>query len=177
MSSGVKFIIKQLVFLHCTPTHMTDSMTYPQIPVFSSLLTTTWCDPQRSVSSRKIGRRLVCRRRQRSAGCRGCARTATWRRATSGDRVVWKLVGASCPYMFRFTSLETRFVCASKVKTRARSCRITDQRLDCSRAVLHNRQCLQTSADVWNRAQPPQSPGLRVGGALASEAGDMWVKR
>ena len=33
-----------------------------------------------------------------------------------------------------------------RVKTGARSCRITDQRLDCSRAVLHSRQCLQTSA-------------------------------
>ena len=78
--------------------------------------------------------------------------------------------------VFRFTSLETRFVCGPRVKTRARSCRITDQRLDCSGAVLHNRQCLQTYAGVWNRAQPPQRPELRVGGALASEAGDMWVR-
>ena len=62
------------------------------------------------------------------------------------------------------------------VKTRARSCRITDQRLDCSQAVLHSRQCLQTSAGVWHRAQSPQRPGLRVGGVLASEAGDMWVR-
>ena len=51
-----------------------------------------------------------------------------------------------------------------------------DQGLDCSRAVLHSCQCSQTSAGVWHRAQPPQRPGLRVGGALASEAGDVWVR-
>ena len=85
--------------------------------VFSGILTTTWCDPQRSVSpwsawrreasaARRSRRRLVGRCRQRSAGCRGCAQTATRRRATSGDRVVWRLVSASCfPYTFRLTSL------------------------------------------------------------------------
>ena len=66
---------------------------FPRDPkCFSGILTTTWCDPQRSVSPwsawrREAARHLVCGCRQRSAGCRGCARTATWRRATSGHRV------------------------------------------------------------------------------------------
>ena len=108
------FITKQQVFTHCTLTHMTDLMTYPyttshislKSQVFSCLLT-TWCDPQRSVSTwsawrpeasapRRWRPRWVCWRRQRSAGCGGCARTATWRRATSGDRVVRRLVCVSC---------------------------------------------------------------------------------
>ena len=69
-----------------------------------------WCDPQRSVSQwsawrpeasapRRSRPRWACRNRQRSAGCGGCARTATWRRATSSDRVVRRLVcvsGFSC---------------------------------------------------------------------------------
>ena len=50
--------------------------------------------------------RLVCRNRQRSAGCGGCARTATWRRATSGDRAVRRLVCVSCLFcILRLTSL------------------------------------------------------------------------
>ena len=96
MNTVVKLITKQQVFPHCTPTHVTDSMTFPhttshislKIPSVCNLLTTTY--PQRSVSpwsawrreasaARRSRRRLVCRRRQRSAGCGGCARTATWR--------------------------------------------------------------------------------------------------
>ena len=116
---------------YCTLTHMTDLMTYPyttshislKSQVFSSLLT-TWCDQQRSVSPwsawrpeasapRKSRPRWACRNRQRSGGCRGCARTATWRRATSGDRLVRRLVCVSCPFcMIRLTSLG---VCASRL--------------------------------------------------------------
>ena len=47
---------------------------------------------------------------------------------------------------------------------------------DCSRAVLHSRQCSQTSARVWHRAQPPWCPEADESGALASEASEMWVK-
>ena len=94
-------------------------MTYPYTTshisltsqVFSSLLT-TWCDPQRSVSPWSAWRpeasapRWVCRRRQRSAGCGGCARTATWRRAASGaprGAEAGLCVMSFC--MFRLTSL------------------------------------------------------------------------
>ena len=107
----VKFMIKQQVLPHCTPTHMTDSMTLIHAPrasfpsnhlCFSGILT-TWCDSQRSISpwsawrreasaARRSRRRLVCRGRPRSGGCRGCARMATWRRATSGGHVARRLV-------------------------------------------------------------------------------------
>ena len=60
------------------------------------------------------------------------------------------------------------------IKTGARSCRITDQRLGRHRAVLFSRLCSQTGAGVWYRAQPPQRPEAHDGGALASEAGVMW---
>ena len=110
MPSVVKCVTNQHNFPYRTLTHMTDFTTYPYTAshislkslLFSSLLT-TWCDPQRSVSPwsawrpeasapRKSRSRWACRNRQRSGGCRGCARTATWRRATSGDRVVRRLV-------------------------------------------------------------------------------------
>ena len=86
-------MIKQQVLPHCTPTQ-------PQFPhitsVFQALPQNAWCVPQGSVSpwsawrreasaARRSQRRLVSCCRQRSAGCRGCARMATWRRATSGD--------------------------------------------------------------------------------------------
>ena len=145
---------------------MTDSMTHihatqasfpSRSQVFSGILT-TWCDRQRSVSQWSAWRReasvasLVYRCRERSGVCRGCARMATWRRATSGD-VARRLV-CVCHVLACFVShLSKRalFVGPMVKKTGARSCRITDQRLDCSRAVLHSRQCLQTSAGVWNR--------------------------
>ena len=41
-------------------------------------------------------------------------------------------------------------------KSRARSFRITEQRLGCHRAVLSSGQCSQTSAGVWHRAWPRQ---------------------
>ena len=85
------------------------------------------------------------------ASKKSCARMATWRRATLGDHVARRLVCVSCPCVFRFTSLETRFVCGSKGKNRSA---LVPHHLDCSRAVLHSRLCLQTSAGVWNRAQP-----------------------
>ena len=74
-------------------------------------------------AARRSQRRLVCWCRQRSAGCRGCARTATWRRAKSGDRVVRRLVCASCfLYMFRLTSLgvsSVSLVCGSMAVMRS----------------------------------------------------------
>ena len=92
--------------------------------VFSSLLT-TWCDPQRSVSPwsawrpeapapRRSRPRWACRNRQRSAGCGGRARTATWRRATSGDRVV----GAGlCVHVLLHVSthISRRVMCAPRL--------------------------------------------------------------
>ena len=88
-------------------------MTYPKTTshialnsqVFSSLLT-RWCDPQRSVSPwsawrpeasapRRSRWRSLCRNRQRSGGCRGCARTATWPRTTSVDRFTRRLAPAN----------------------------------------------------------------------------------
>ena len=172
MTPVVKFIIKQQVFPHFTSTDMTDSMTpfhasliICKSQVFSGFFT-TWCDPHRSVSlwsawrreasvARKSRRCLVYRCRQRSGGCRGCARMATWRRATSGDHVALRLV---CVMSLRVSfHISRNGLCLYKER-------------------VHSRQCLQTSAGVWNRAQPPQRPGLRVGGALASEAGDMWVR-
>ena len=146
---GVKFITKQQVFTHRTLTHMTDLMTYPyttshisfKSQVFSSLLT-TWCDPQRSVSPwsawrlqasapRRSRRRLVCRRRQRSAGCGGCARTATWRRTTSGDRVVRRLVRVSC-FSCYLSHIARIVMCASRLlvhgckKERVRAAALTN---------------------------------------------------
>ena len=38
-----------------------------------------------------------------------------------------------------------------------------------------SRQCPQTCAGVWHRARPQQRPGVHEGGALTTEAGDMWV--
>ena len=61
------------------------------------------------------------------------------------------------------------------IKSGACSCSITDQRLGCHRAVLFSRQCSQTSAGVWHRAQPPQRPEVHDGRALASEAGVICV--
>ena len=40
--------------------------------------------------------------------------------------------------------------------------------------MLHGRWCPQTSAGVWHRARSQQRPEDHDGGALASEAGDMW---
>ena len=44
------------------------------------------------------------------------------------------------------------------IKSGACSCQDADQRLGCHRAVRFSRQCSQTSAGVWHRAQPPQRP-------------------
>ena len=59
------------------------------------------------------------------------------------------------------------------IRSGAWSCQDADQRLGCHRAVLFSRQCSQTSAGVWQRAQPPQRPEAHDSGALAREAGDM----
>ena len=114
MPSGVEFIIKQQVF----PTRHTDAHNRlyvisihhkPHFPQITSVF-----KPSQAIRSRRC---LVCRCGQRSAGCGGHARTATRRRATSGDRVVRRLVCASCfPYMFRLTSLgvsSVSLVCGS----------------------------------------------------------------
>ena len=179
-----KNIMKQQVFstLH-TDTHDRLNDTYPCNTSLISLKIPSVCKPSHNMVrsgeasvTRRSWRRLVYLCRQRG-GCRGCARMATWRRATSGDHVARRLM-CVCHVLACFVSHRSKralFV-GPRVKTGARSCRITDQRLDCRRAVLHSRQCLQTSAGVLNRAHPPQRPGLRVGGALASEAGDMCVR-
>ena len=60
----------------------------------------------RGLAARRSRRRLVCRCRQRSAGCRGCARMATWRRATSGDHVARRMFCVSYPCTFRLASVE-----------------------------------------------------------------------
>ena len=53
------------------------------------------------------------------------------------------------------------------IKSGARLCRITDQRLGCLRAVLFSRQCSHTSASVWHRARPQQrSEEAAFGGAV-----------
>ena len=41
--------------------------------------------------------------------------------------------------------------------------------------MLHSRKCPQTSAGVWHRARPQERPEVHEGGALASEAGAVWV--
>ena len=56
------------------------------------------------------------------------------------------------------------------IKSGARTCRITDHRLDCSRAVLHSRQCAQMFAGIWHGARPEQRLEAHEGGARANEA-------
>ena len=64
----------------------------------------------------------------------------------------------SCfPCISRITSRSVRdlrvFSVGLMIKSGARSCRITDQRLGCHHAVLLGRQCSQTSGGVWHRAR------------------------
>ena len=74
----------------------------------------------------------------------------------------------SClPYISRLTSLELRVICAFfseelMTKSGTCSCRITDQRLGCHRAVRFSRQCSQTSAGAWHRARPQQRSEERL---------------
>ena len=81
------------------------------------------------------------------------------------------------PCIYRLISRIARDFCVFPaelmIKSVARPCRITDQSLDCHRVVLFSRQCSQTSAGGWHRAQPQHNPRVHEGGALASEAGDM----
>ena len=105
---------------------MTKMMTYPyttshislKSQVFSSFLP-TWSDPQRSVSPwsawrreasapRRSRRRLVCRTRQRSASCGGCARTAHRATAWCGG---WCVSCFSC-YLSRIARI---VMCASRL--------------------------------------------------------------
>ena len=44
----------------------------------------------------------------------------------------------------------------------------------CRHTMLFGRHCSKTSAGIWHRAQPSQRPEAHEGGALASEAVDMW---
>ena len=60
------------------------------------------------------------------------------------------------------------------IKSGACSCQDAGQRLGCHRAVLFCRKCSQTSAGVWHRARPLLRSRVHGGGALASEASDMW---
>ena len=120
MSLYVNYITKQHVFTHCTLMHMTDSMTPIHAPqhhfrqnhncfqAFSqhgairrgAFRHGTHGDPR--LRQPEDRRRLVCRCRQRSAGCRGSARMATWRRAKSGDHAARRLACvSSVPCIFR----------------------------------------------------------------------------
>ena len=118
-------------------------------------------------ATRRSRPRWACRSRRRSGGCRGCARRAR------------KVVPHNLGRPRRLVCI-LRDLCVGSVglmkKSGACSCCITDQRLGCHRAVLFSRQCPQTSAGIWCRAQPPQRPGAHEGGALTREAGDMWVR-
>ena len=167
MTTVVNFIIKQQGFstLHTDAHDRLDDISthhkphFPQDPKCFSSLLATWCDPQRSVSpwsawrrgasaARRSRRRLVRGCRQRSAGYRGCARTAIWRRATSGDRVVRMLVCASCfPYMFRLTSLGVSSVCrrANPAELRALLTRVYH------RTWAGSREMVGKIGDAWVR--------------------------
>ena len=139
MSSGVTFIIKQQVFptLH-TDAHdrLDDISTYhkphfPQDPKCFQAFSQQHGAIRRGAFRHGAHgdgrlRRLVCRRRQ--PGCGGFARTATWRRATSGDRVVRRLV---CVLFSSHVSshISRRVICVSRL-------------------CVHG----------CNRAQPPQRP-------------------
>ena len=99
---------------------------FPQDPqVFSGILTTTWCDPQRSVSpwsawrreawaAKRSRRRMVCRCRQRSAGCRGCARMATWRRNIGRPRGAEAGVCVMCS-LHVSSLISRRVICVSRL--------------------------------------------------------------
>ena len=67
------------------------------------------------------------------------------------------------------------FLMKLMIKSGACSCQDDDQRLGCHRAVLFSRQCSQTTAVVWHRRRSQQRSGVHEGGALASEAGGVWV--
>ena len=106
----------------------TPQATFPsRSQVFSSLFTTTWCDPQRSVSpwsawrreasaARRSRRRLVCRRRQ--PGCGGCARTATW--CDMASRNIGRPRGAEAGVCVLFSlhvssHISRRVICVSRL--------------------------------------------------------------
>ena len=75
----------------------------------------------------------------------------TWRGGWFVSRLPW-----FSSHIFRIV----RDVCVcfvgQMIESGACSCRITDQRLGCRRAVLFSRLCSQTSAGVWHRARPQQ---------------------
>ena len=85
MPSVLKFIAKQQVFPHCTPTHMTDSMTPIHAPQ-ASFPSYHKCLQDFCVQDGAFHRRMF---RQ------GYARTATWPRATSVNHGARRLVCVS----------------------------------------------------------------------------------
>ena len=159
MPSVVEYILKQQVFptLHTDAHDRLDDIPTHHKPHFPQIRSVF--KPSQARRSRRC---LVCQCRQRSAGCGGCARTATWRRATSGDRLVRRLVCASCfLYMFRLTSLgvsSVSLVCGSMAAMR--SAFVPQRSTTHGFLLTHAAQspCSQTCAGVWHRAQPPQRP-------------------
>ena len=175
MTSVVKFYQKkkkkQQVSPHCTPSHMTDSMTYPhttshifhQHPICFHAFSQQHGAIRRGALRHGAHGHARLRQQEdrggawcvgvdkRSAGCRGCARMATWRRATVGDHVVRRLVCASCfPHMFR------RVICVSRLwvrgcnEERVRAAALINGWISvdpcCTVASVR-----KTSAGVWHR--------------------------
>ena len=69
----------------------------------------------RGFGAKKIATTLGLPQSTTKRCCRGCARTATWHRATSGDRVVRRLVCVSCPFACFDSHLSACHVCLSSV--------------------------------------------------------------
>ena len=149
-----------------------------------------WSVPQRNFSpsrrwqpkagaSRRLPRRLGCLSERRSGGCSSCAPRARRYLTTLGDHAARRPVCVSSSYVL-CPSLDMRVMCTffngSSDKIRSAFVRITNQRMTCSHTVLHSRQCSQTSSGIWHRARPQHRPGAHECGALASEAGHVWVK-
>ena len=79
---------------------------------------------------------------------------------------------------FRLASLELRVECGVRFDSAINSGTSSRNYVycwhHCRHSMLHSRHCSQTSPGIWHRAHPSQRPGVHEGGALASEAGDMW---
>ena len=73
--------------------------------------------PTPKTAARRSQRRLECRCRQRSGGCRGSAWETTWCRATLGEHAARKQVCVSCPTSFEW-SVSCSFFSGSNDKIR-----------------------------------------------------------
>ena len=100
-------------------------------------------------ATRRSRPRWACQSRQRSGGCRGCARMARWCRGTWGDHVARRL------FCVLFS------LCSAHI-TRNVFC------------MLYGHHCSKTSASIWHGPRRKQRPEAHEVGALASEAGDVW---